>query len=153
VILDLGARHNQQPLETQSGKQHDPTAGDKNQYGWFLKPVRPTLWDLASQQAGETNQAGSVQEIPETPRDPELPQNTTRTFPPLNKKSHSTTETLFLKNPSRQPTRLNRSDRFGKPVRPVLPRQSGRSQPAGKTQPSKRSISQSVPRIQVRLWG
>jgi hypothetical protein len=53
---------------------------------------------------------------------PNLPetQNTSRAFSPLNKRSHSTTETPLLKNPSRQPTRQNRSDRFGKSVRPVL---------------------------------
>jgi hypothetical protein len=136
VLLDLGARHNQQPLETRSGKQHDLTAGNQNQSGQFLKPVRSTLWDLASQQAGETGQAGFVQEIPKTPSRPKLPQNTSRTSPPLNKRSHSTTETLLPKNPSRQPIGLNWSDRFGKPVRPVLPRQSGRTQPVGKTQPS-----------------
>jgi hypothetical protein len=151
VLLDLRARHNQQPLETHSGKQHDLAAGKQNQSGRFLKPVRPTLWDLASQQAGGTSQAGFVQEPPKTPSRPKLPQNASRTSPPLNKKSHSTTETFLLKNPSRQPTGLNRSDRFGKPVRPVLPGQSGRTQPAGKTQLSKRLISRFVPRIKVRL--
>jgi hypothetical protein len=49
VLLDLGARHNQQPLETHSGKQHDPAAGNQNRSGRFVKPVKPTLWDLASQ--------------------------------------------------------------------------------------------------------
>jgi hypothetical protein len=38
----------------------------------------------------------------------------------LNKNSHSTTRTFSLKTSSRQPTGLNRSDWFGKPVRPVL---------------------------------
>jgi hypothetical protein len=58
VLLNLGARHNQQPPETRSGKQHDPTTGNQNRSGRFLKPVRPTIWDLASQQARETSQAG-----------------------------------------------------------------------------------------------
>jgi hypothetical protein len=47
-------------------------------------------------------------------------QNTSRAFPQLKKRSHSTTKTSLLKNPSRQPTGRNRSDRFGEPVRPVL---------------------------------
>jgi hypothetical protein len=47
-------------------------------------------------------------------------QNTSRAFPHLNKRSYSATETSLLKNPSRQPTGRNRSDWFGKPVRPVL---------------------------------
>jgi hypothetical protein len=58
VLLDLGARHNQQPLETHNEKQHDLAAGNQNRSGRFLKPIRPTLWDLASQLAGETGQAG-----------------------------------------------------------------------------------------------
>jgi hypothetical protein len=41
-----------------SGKQHDLAAGNQNLSGRFLKPVIPTLSDLASQQAGETGQAG-----------------------------------------------------------------------------------------------
>jgi hypothetical protein len=121
---------------------------------WYLKPIRPV---------SETGQAASVGlslsickenrsdrfgkpvrpvlsgTSPKHLRD----QNTSRTFHPLNKRSHRTTETLLLKNPSWRPTGL-------KPVRPVLPGQSGRTQPAGKTQPSKRSISRFVPRIKVR---
>jgi hypothetical protein len=111
----------------------------------FGKPVRPVLWDLASQQAGETGQAGFVRKLPKTPPRPKLPQNISRTSPPLNKESHSSTETFLLKNTSRQPTGLNRSDRFGKPVRPVLLGQSERTQPTGKTQLSKRSISRFIP--------
>jgi hypothetical protein len=58
---------------------------------------------------------------PQTPSRPKLPQNTSRPSPPLNKKSYSMIETIMLKNPLRQPIGLNRSDRFGKPVRPVFP--------------------------------
>jgi hypothetical protein len=59
VLLDLGARHNQQPLETHSGKQHYPATGRQtgqtdslglslstgrgNQSGRFSKPVKPVL--------------------------------------------------------------------------------------------------------------
>jgi hypothetical protein len=35
----------------------------------------------------------------------------------------------------------------------LLPGQSGRTQPARKTQHSLQSISRFVPRIKVRLWG
>jgi hypothetical protein len=71
----------------------------------------------------------------------------------LNMKSHSTIETFLLKNTSRLPIGLSRSDQFGKQVRPVLPGQSGGTQPTGITQLSKQSISRFVPRIKVRLWG
>jgi hypothetical protein len=49
-----------------------------------------------------------------------MTQNTSKAFPHLNERRHGTTETSLLKNPSRQPTRRNRSDRFGKPVTPVF---------------------------------
>jgi hypothetical protein len=50
----------------------------------------------------------------------------------LNKNTHSTTRTSLLKNSSRQPTGLNRSDRFGKPVRPVLAWTVGKNSTRGK---------------------
>jgi hypothetical protein len=51
----------------------------------------------------------------------------------LNKKSHTLSETLlFKKTPLDSPLGVNRSDRFGKPVRLDLPGQSGRTQPAEK---------------------
>jgi hypothetical protein len=71
----------------------------------------------------------------------------------LNKNNHSMKKLSRSKNSSGQAIGLNRSVRFGKPVRPVLLGQSGRTQPARKTQHTKRSISQFVPRIKVRLWG
>jgi hypothetical protein len=87
---------------------------------WHLKPVRPLLWDLASHQAGETGQTilanWSGRFCPELPKNPSERKNASRTSPPLKKNSHSTTETFSLKNSSQQPTRLNRSDRFGKPI-------------------------------------
>jgi hypothetical protein len=52
VLLNLGARHNQQPPETRSGKQHDPTTGNQNRSGRFLKPVRPVS------ETGQTNYLG-----------------------------------------------------------------------------------------------
>jgi hypothetical protein len=114
------------------------------------------MWDLASQEAGEIGQTGLANQsgrfCPELAENPSETKATSRTSPPLNKKSHSTTETFLLKNTSRQPTGLNRSDRLGKPVKPVLPGQSGRTHLAGKTPLSKRSISRFVPRIKVKLW-
>jgi hypothetical protein len=100
------------------------STGRGNRSDRFGKPVRPVL----------------SRNSQKTPPRLKLPQNTTRTSPPLNKNNHSTTDTFWIKNPSRQPTGLNWSNRFGKPVRPVLPGQSGRTQPAGKLNlPSNRS--------------
>jgi hypothetical protein len=71
----------------------------------------------------------------------------------LIKNSHSTTGTFSLKNSSRQPIGLNRQTGLGNQSGQFWPGQSGRTQPAGKTQTFKRSISRFVPRIKVRLWG
>jgi hypothetical protein len=67
VLLDLGAKPNQQPRDTRSGNTHDTTAGSPNRSGRFLKPVRPLLLDLASQRKGQparpvwqTGHVGSV---------------------------------------------------------------------------------------------
>jgi hypothetical protein len=123
VLLDLGARPNQQPRDTRSGNTHDTTAGSPNRSGRFLKPVRPLLLDLASHRQGkpvrpvwQIGQAGSVQKLP---KDPSERKPTSRTSSLLNKNNHSTTRTSLLRNSSRQPIGLNRSDQFGKPVRPI----------------------------------
>jgi hypothetical protein len=120
VLLNLGARPNQQPQHTRSGNTHDTAAGSPNRSGRFLKPVRPLLLDLASCRQGkpvrpvwQTGQTDFVQKLPKDP-------NISRTFPHLNKRSYGAIETSLLKNPSRLPTGQNRSDRFGKPVRPVF---------------------------------
>jgi hypothetical protein len=153
VLLYLGARPNQKPQHTNSGNTHDTAAGSPNRSGRFLKPVRPLLLDLASRRQGKSVrpvwQTGQTDFVQKLPKDP----NTSRAFPHLNKRSHGTTETSLLKNTSRQPTGRNRLDRFGKPVRPVLPGQSGRTPPAEKTQHFLQSISRFIPRIKVRLWG
>jgi hypothetical protein len=110
---------------------------------WHLKSVRPVSETgqtasvgLSLTYVGETSQTGlanrSGRFYTETPPNAYETKNTSRAFPPLNKRSHSTTETLLLKNSSRQPTGLNRLDRFGKPVRLVLHGQLGRTQPVGK---------------------
>jgi hypothetical protein len=68
----------------------------------------------------------------ETPQNFPETQNTSRVFPPLNKRSHSSTGTPLSKNTSRQPIGRNRSDRFGKPVRPVLAWTVGKNTARGK---------------------
>jgi hypothetical protein len=137
VLLDLGARPNQQPQHTRSGNTHDSAAGSPNRSGRFPKLVRPLLLDLASHRKGklvrpvrQIDQAGSVQKLP-TNNSEGKPAS--RTSPPLNKNSHRTTGTSLLRNSSRQPTGLNRSDRF-------WPGQLGRTQLAGKTQTFHQSI-------------
>jgi hypothetical protein len=120
VLLNLGARPNQQPQHTHSGNTHDTVAGSLNRSGRFLKPVRPLLLDLASHRQGNRSDRLGKSVRPTLSRNSPKTQNTSRAFPHLNKRSHSATETSLLKNPSRQPTGRNRSGRFGKPVRPVL---------------------------------
>jgi hypothetical protein len=80
VLLDLGARPNQQPQDTRSGNTHNTAAGSPNRSGrFFLKPVRPLLLDLASHRQGkpvrlvwQTGQTGlanrSDRLCPETPQ-------------------------------------------------------------------------------------
>jgi hypothetical protein len=156
VLLDLGTRPNQQPLDTHSGNTHNTAAGSPNRSGRFLKPVRPLLSYLASHRQGkpvrpvwQTGQADFLQKPPKNLSKRKL---ASRTSPPLNKNSHGMIETFLLKNSSRKPTGLNRSDRFGKPVRPALAWTVGKNSARGKTQNSKQSIFQFVPRIKVRLW-
>jgi hypothetical protein len=59
----------------------------------------------------------------------------------------------LLKNPSRQPTGRNRSDRFGKLVRLVFSWTVGKNTARGKNSKFQAIISQFVPRNKVRLWG
>jgi hypothetical protein len=98
---------------------------------WNLKPVRPVFETgqtasvgLSLTQTRETSQTGLVNRSDrfclETLQNSPKTQNTSRAIPPLNKRSHNATKISLLKNPSRQPAGRNRSDRFGKPVRPVL---------------------------------
>jgi hypothetical protein len=51
VLLNLGARPNQQPQDTHRGNTHDTAAVSPNRSGRFLKPVRPV---------SETSQTASV---------------------------------------------------------------------------------------------
>jgi hypothetical protein len=71
VLLNLGARPNQWPIETHIRKQLKTFTSIQNRSGRFLKPVRPTFWDLASHRqrkpirpVWQTGQAGFLQEIP-----------------------------------------------------------------------------------------
>jgi hypothetical protein len=135
VLLDLGTRPNQQPRNTRSGNTHGTAAGRPNRSGRFLKLVRLLLLDLASQRQGkpvrpvwQTGQAGSVQKLPKNPSE----RKPASRISPLNKNSHSTTGTSLLRNSSQQPTGLNQSDRFGKPVRPVLAWTVGKNSTRGK---------------------
>jgi hypothetical protein len=75
VLLNLGARPNQQPQHTHSGNTHDTAAGSPNRLGRFLKPVRPLLLDLASRKQGkpvrpvwQTGQTDFVQKLPKNPK-------------------------------------------------------------------------------------
>jgi hypothetical protein len=75
VLLNLGARPNQQPQHTRSGNTQDTAAGSPNRSGRFLKPVRPLLLDLASRRQGkpvrpvwQTGQTDFVQELPKDPK-------------------------------------------------------------------------------------
>jgi hypothetical protein len=75
VLLNLGARPNQQPQHTRSGNTHDTVAGSPNRSGRFLKPVRPLLLELASRKQGkpvslvwQTGQTDFVQNLPKDPK-------------------------------------------------------------------------------------
>jgi hypothetical protein len=95
---------------------------------WLPKTVRPVSETgqtasvgLSLTQAGETGQTGLANQSDRfCPETLQKPQNHSRAFPHLNKRSHEAMETSLLKTISRQPTGRNRSDRFGKPVRPIF---------------------------------
>jgi hypothetical protein len=104
---------------------------------WQPKPVRAVSETgqtasvgLSLTKAGETSQTGlpnrSGRFCIETPQRPFREKNCLKN---LNKNNHSTTGTFSLKNSSRQPTGLNRSDWFGKPVRPILAWTLGKNPP------------------------
>jgi hypothetical protein len=153
VLLDLGARPNQQLSKTHNGKQHEHNS-------WNLKLVRPVSetgqtdsLGLSLSQAGETGQAGLANRPgrfcpgnPQKTNETKPEQNHLKNLSNLNRKSHSLKETCLSKIPLDNPL-------GAKPVRPVLPGQSGRTQPAGKTHPPPQPISRFAPQIQVRLWG
>jgi hypothetical protein len=143
VLLNLGARPNQQPQHTCSGNTHDTAAGSPNRSGRFLKPVRPLLLDLASRRQGklvrpvwQTGQTDFVQNLPKDPKHLKSLSTSEQKKPWHNSPQGETGQTGLG----------NRSSRF-------LPGQLGRTQPAGKTQHFLQSISRFVPRIKMRLWG
>jgi hypothetical protein len=133
VLLNLGARPNQQPQHTRSGNTHETATGSP-------KPVRPVSETgqtasvgLSLKQAGETGQTGlanrSDQLCPETPQRPKTPQEP---FHIWTKEAIAQQRLPCSKNPSRQPTGRKRSDRFGKPVRPVSAWTVGKNTARGK---------------------
>jgi hypothetical protein len=157
VLLDLGARPNQQPQDTRSGNTHDTTAGSPHRSGRFLKPVRPLLFDLASHRqekpvrpVWQTGQAGSVQKLPKTLLRENLPQEPLLLW---TRTAIARPGTSLLKNSSRQPTGRNRSDRFGKPVRPVLAWTVGKNTARGKNSKLQEIYLPIRPQIKVRLMG
>jgi hypothetical protein len=120
VLLNLGARPNQKPQHTRSRNTHDTAAGSPNRSSRFLKPVRPLLLDLASRRQGkpvrpvwQTGQTDFVQKLPKDPKHLKSLSTSEQKKPWHNRD-------FRLKNTSRRPTGRNRSDRFGKPVRPVF---------------------------------
>jgi hypothetical protein len=155
VLLNLGARSNQQPQDTRSGNTHDTAAGSPNRSGWFLKPVRSLLLDLASHRQGNQSDRFAVRPVLSRNSPKTIPREkpASRTSPPLNKNSHSTTGTSLPKNSSRQPTGLTGQTGLGNQSDQLWSGQSGRTQPAGKTQTFHQSISRWVPWIKVILWG
>jgi hypothetical protein len=135
---------------------------------WQPKPVRPdsetgqtTSVGLSLTQAWETGQTGLTNRSdrfdkpvrPTLSRISPKTKNTSRAFPHLNKRSHGTTETSLLKilldSPQDETGQIGLGNWSGR----FLPGQSGRTQPAGKTQHFLQSISRFIPRIKVRLWG
>jgi hypothetical protein len=135
VLLNLGARPNQQSQHTRSETTQDTAAGSPNRSGWFLKPVRPLLLDLASRGQGKPVRPVRKPVRPILSRNSPKTPNTSNAFPHLNKRSHGAAKTSLHKDLSRQPTRWNRSDRFGKPVRPVLAWTVGKNTARGSTPP------------------
>jgi hypothetical protein len=75
VLLNLGARPNQQPQHTRSGNTHDTGASSPIRSGRFLKLVILLLLDLASRRLGkpvrlvwQTGQTEFVQKLPKDPK-------------------------------------------------------------------------------------
>jgi hypothetical protein len=99
----IGHRSKTHPIAT----RHTQRKHTRPSY-WHLKPVRPVSEigqtasvGLSLPQAGETGQTGlingSCRFCLETPQKHLRDQNTPRTFPPLNKRRHSTIEAPLLK--------------------------------------------------------
>jgi hypothetical protein len=128
---------------------------------WQPKPVRlvsetgqTASVGLSLTQAGETGQTGfanrSDRFCPGTPQRPKTPQEPFHiwTNEAIEQQRLPCSKAL-LDSPQGETGQTglgNRSGRFS-------PGQSGRTQPAGKTQHILQSISRFIPRIKVRLWG
>jgi hypothetical protein len=131
---------------------------------WNLKLVRPVseigqtaFVGLSLTQSGETDRTGLANRSGRFC--PETPQNSVRHKTPQMPFHLWTKEAIalhrlpcwktLLDNPQDETSQTGLGNRLGW----FWPGQSGRTQPAGKTQNTKRSISHFVPRINVRLWG
>jgi hypothetical protein len=75
VLLNLGARPNQQLQHTHSGNTHNTATGSPNRSGRLPKPVRSLLLDLASRRQRkpvgpiwQTGQTDFVQKLPKDPK-------------------------------------------------------------------------------------
>jgi hypothetical protein len=153
VLLNLGARPNQQPQQTRSGNTRHGC--------WQPKPVRPVSETgqtasvgLSLTQSGETGQTGlanrSDRLCPKTPQKPKISQKPFHiwTKEVIAQQRLPCSKTL-LDNPQGETGQTGLGNRFDQ----FLPRLSGRTHPVGKTQPFHQSISRFVPRMKVRLWG
>jgi hypothetical protein len=147
VLLNLGARPNQQPHHTHAAETHTTRL-------LAAQTGQTASVGLSLTQVGETGQTGlanrSDRLCPEPPQRPKTSQDPfhIRTQEAMAQQRLPCSKTL-LDSPlgeTGQTGLRNRSGRF-------LPGQSGRTQPTGKTQHFLQSISRFVPRIKVRLCG
>jgi hypothetical protein len=132
--------------QTHSGNTHDTTAGSPTRSGWFLKPVRPLLLDLASRRQGKPVrpvwQSGQTDFVENLPKDPEHMKSLSTSE--QNKPWHN--RDFLAQKPFLTAHRV-------KPVRPVFAWTVGKNTARGKTQHFLQTISRFVPQIKVRLWG
>jgi hypothetical protein len=128
---------------------------------WQPKLVRPVSEtgqtasvEFSLTQAGETGQTGLANQsdriCPEPPQRPKTRQEPFHiwTKEAMKQQRLPCSKTL-LGSPQGKTGQTGLGNRSGW----FLPRQSGRTQPAGKTQQSLQSILRFIPRIKVRLWG
>jgi hypothetical protein len=157
------ARSKTQPTATTHTQQKHTRHGC-----WQPKPVRPVSETsqtasvgLSLTQAGETGQTGLANRSDRfgKPVRPILSWNSPKTQTPQEPFHIWTNEAMvqqrlpcsktLLDSPRGETGQTGLGNQLGR----FLPGQSGRTQPAGKTQHTLQSISRFVPRIKVRLWG
>jgi hypothetical protein len=159
MLLDLGTRHHQATLENTQRKTTQAPAAR-------VKPVRPLC------QTGQTDFARLSQKPthrnwsdlfpkPVTPVSPrELKLNIPKLEQTNSKLGETWTRGLLMQRTTCLPKIFpnshcdqNRSDLFPKPVRPVSPRQTGKTQPTETTSSSNQSISRFTQQIATKLRG